>query len=252
MAGFDLRFCLHSEEERELLRVLLRAVQLRARERSVDFSYKADPPNCYWLTLDGSLLEVEPLLMRLMFDLPAVAEGFQSPTRLGRRRRFARRLTNEINMALRAFLEDHTEVAHMLGGLPVSLTFDVGRASHLRGRMTVLSHVTTLYLERQIDPETMLEEMHTALETLLRSCLGTKSKDKSFVGMVDLGEKMGLYSGPVSLQLKKLNSNRRSVKHGGQGVRVAVVDEMLFDSLMACQSAATYLRTGRIARGLVQ
>jgi hypothetical protein len=241
MAGFDFRFCFQPEE-RDLVVLLLRAAQRRARAVDVQLTYAAEGKSCFVVVIDGSLIDIEPLALRLSLELPSVAEGFSSSFRLRRRRRLAVRLTQEITAALGGFLGFLLEAVTKMGGIPHSLTFDAGNRSHIQGRLNVLTRVISLYLSGGIDPETTVEELHTAVETVLKEGLGVESKGRTFAALVKAGEERGWYRQVVAERLLALKDHRKLVKHHGQGISASTVDEVIFDVVMTCQVVTAHLR----------
>jgi hypothetical protein len=241
MAGFDFRFCFQPEE-RDLVVLLLRAAQRRARAVDVQLTYASDGKSCFLVVIDGSLIDIEPLVLRLSLDLPSIAEGFSSSFRLRRRRRVAVRLIQELNTALSEFFGFLLEITTRMGGVPHSLTFDAGSRSHIQGRLNVLTRAISLYLSGGIDPETMLEELHTAVETLLKEALGAEAKGRVFADLVKAGQERGWYRQVVAERLLAMKDHRKLVKHHGQGVSDSTVDEIMLDVVITCQVITAHLR----------
>jgi len=242
VAGYDLSFNLRPEEA-NFVRSLARACQRRASRVDVQLKYRFESPTKLYVSVDGSLFDIEPYVSTLMRELPVFAEGDEnSPLPRRRRVRLADRFLRTLALSTSMSIQHIQDVAAYMRGVPHSVTIDVSQRTHLVGRMRLFRSAVTLYLSGLLDPATILEEAHGAAEVMLRELADQRGGEGTFAQLAAKAQNEGIIDEYLFDQLIEMKNLRRRVKHQGQGVSGAKVYDLLIPAISVCQHLAAHFR----------
>lgn len=224
MAGTDLTFRV-SEDEELLARTLLRNAQRTARTFGVRLSYRREPGQFY-VALNGRAELIEAMREEVTTETLAVARSSSALTPARRRTAVATRML----AALDERVDDLMTSLHELAGLmhregwaatPNSIVFDPAGKTHLKQTLTVLTRVLAQHIAGRVAVRTVVEEVHTGLEHVMRAYLGRRAAGMSYAEMVDALAADGIASAEQAEAIKALKDARRDAKHRAQGVRAS-------------------------------
>ena len=108
--------------------------------------------------------------------------------------------------------------------------------------MRLLRAATCLYAAGQLDATIMLEEAHTAVETMLRDYAGKGGGAGTFAQLVGAASTGGIIDRDLHDQLIELKDLRRGVKHQGRGIDADRVTPLVYAALQTCQRIAAIIR----------
>lgn len=207
----------------DLVRVLLRAAQRRGKRLGLDVRYRRRtlPPDisAWMLTADGSGVVIAAWVQQLERDLPVVAEGFTGhgagavAVRIGHSApaRFVELLVGD-NLAdvSASVATSRTDRARVFW--PILDPPDMGRP--LSDRLQLADRLIGRWIVDDLSDETGLEELHTAIEIVLRTVLAA-GRNTRFPQLLDRARSACLIGDDDHEALTRLNNHRRTVKHHG-------------------------------------
>ena len=158
------------------------------------------------------------------------------------RQDIAHRVTSSYANSLDEITETVEHISETFDGMPNSLSFDVGGATHLSGHINAFSNSLTLYYQGRILPHQIAEDAHTIIELLLRDVLGSSSNKLSFEEKVQSAEDKGCFDQKLAVALVQLKNLRRDAKHRGQGISNKVIDRLLPPVITASHRLARIIR----------
>ncbi|WP_112231408.1 hypothetical protein [Lentzea atacamensis] len=192
MAGFDVIFEFRSPDE-PLVQAWMAAARRRAKQLGIwrfRSEISTDSSTCY-LALDGQTYGLDIYLDRLRRDLPTIGEATPCARTPGHRRRLAMGLIDILTRARlgmydrygegwRPTLRARSEPAYLR---PHELYAD--KAPRLQARLDVTMGLMADWHFGEVAPETLLEELHAAVELILESTVNRRSKRLSFAQLVE-------------------------------------------------------------------
>lgn len=216
MAGYGATLRASAELDL-LLRTLLRAGQRRARALNLEMTYRSSRQGnqTNWdVWVDGSGYLIAAWSQWIERELPIVAEGFaEKPS--GRRAVYA--ALSLVARWMGLCVGDEERVLITTNGSDLVGWFwpviDVPNASHrLAARLTLSDKIIARWLVGDLPEETAIEELHTAMEGLFRSLLG--SRKGNWPSLLDRAEKAGYIASTQSATLNTFNAiYRNRLKH---------------------------------------
>lgn len=232
MAGFDFEFA-YTEAQEPIVHVCQAAAQTRARRLGLSWKWRTLAFRRIVVVVDGNSRRTDLLGYRLERDLPLVAEGCNSVAlapmqraRLGRG--FAdmmlrgRHVSQEGPMLLRGVTDTHYYYP--------PYDYDCPSSRRLHARLSITEELIVGWNFKEIAPEVLLEELHTACELLLEELVNKRAKRLSFAQLVAEANDSGLLvslegqTSPVAL-LTELKDLRKDVRHrAAEGSRVWLDD----------------------------
>ena len=210
MAGFDFDFTF-TDEQRPYVEACIRAGKTRARQLDCSWRVTRSAPSTIYCLINGQTRRLDLLGHVLEKDLPIVCEGVASalpPRRaaaLGRGFAEAFLVGRDMNrgnetQALR-------EVADTSLYYPVyELTSDNIKSSVLQNRLQITEGVVSDYGLGRVTPMVVLEELHTAVEQILRYLLPYLKEGANWPKLVDSAEEAGYLSTDTRHYLSQLDS----------------------------------------------
>jgi len=241
VAGFDFEFAA-TPRQREFAGILLRQAQKLAARRGLALKYRWSDDNHYYATVDGPLIDMQVLVPMLITTMMVCTSTTASILSRNQLRRLASRVIHGYLDGLRGIEELVGDVCERLRAQPNSLAFDVGRSTHLSGKMGTFSDALVLYCEGRLRPDQIVEESHTILELLLKNALKTKSRKESFESMLNIAVDRGILRSDERRPLTELKKLRRSSKHKGQSISEEAVQDVTWDSVAACHRLLQHIR----------
>lgn len=237
-----------------LVRVLLRAAQRRGKRLGLDVRYRCRqlPPDrsAWMLTADGSGVVIAAWVQQLERDLPVVAEGFTGhgagalAVRIGHSvpARFVELLVGDnLTNVSASVVTSRTDRARVFW--PVLDPPDIGRP--LSDRLQLADELIGRWMVDDLPDETGLEELHTAIEIVLRTVLAA-GRNARFPQLLDRARTAGLIGDADHEALTRLNDHRRRVKHHG-GVIPTADEHAVNADLWRATSALDHLQ-GHLGR----
>ncbi len=225
MAGFDFSFQQHPNGE-SLQRVLLRWSQRIATDLGLELRYAARNGH-YWVRVDGPLPLMHVLRDYLATDFVPIAASFPVPQRKAQRMQIAERLLAPFIDGVEDMTAALHEIARELGGMPNSILFDPGRRTHLVAELRALTTILVLHRQGRISLRTVVEEVHTLLERLLRLRLDRRQRNSTFDEMVEAAVTAGALTEEEGDHIRRLKTIRRVSKHRGQNPTEAEVQPLI-------------------------
>lgn len=238
MAGFDAEFSFNPGNL-EVVRALHAASRRRARAMDLRWQSQATEAGYGYVAIHGWTWGIDFLLERLRRDLPTIAEaapGLRSPA-------YRRRLGNgyvDIATKFRCgwyerYGRDSDAFVPTLRAiqtpsvLPIHDLWPASDDHELGNRLMVSQTVMAAWCVDEIDPEVVLEELHTAAELMLKRITGMPDRTK-FPDLVKAARRQKILgSDPLTWQyrdprkamtpqqlLKSLVTERNETKHGGK------------------------------------
>lgn len=241
MAGFDFDFeC--QERDRELGRALLRRLQRLAKNFGLELRYRAQEVGWY-VTVDGPLTGMQPLLLAVYVDLEPFSEGFPQPPSPARRRRIAHALAKAYTEGVEGMTETVFGLSEELGGAtPFSYLFDEGPSTHLSPYLRDFELTLMRYHAGQLSASQVAEEAHTVVENVSKAALPKEERTGTFMSLVgQVAERAGLRPEELAA-LERLNRRRVGVKHRSQRLRDSELIEDLSTIVLSLQQVLGYLR----------
>ena len=211
----------------------MRLSQRMSKTRGLKFHYSWQKDREYYVTVDGSLVSMQAMLEPLVNGTLSHAEASVGFGGVKARSAIARRLTIAYAEGLDEITDLVEHTSGYFGGIPNSYSFDVGRATHLKGHLRAFSTSLTMYHRGRIQPHQIAEESHTIIELLLRYILKNESDGRSFEEMVGLSIDKGIIDSVLQAPLLKLKVLRRNAKHKGQGISEDLMNEIMKSVLVA-------------------
>lgn len=234
MAGFDFEVP-STIRQREFVKALLHQSQKLATQRGLTLKYRWTNDNLYYVTVDGPLMNMQVIVP--MFITTMMVYASTTPTTSFSRNEFRRLASRVIDRYLKGIYEIEElvgDVSMQLEGEPNSLAFDVGKSTHLSGKIQSFSDTLVLYIEGRLGPDQIVEECHTILELLLRNALKIGTKKESFESMVNMAIGRRIINSKFRTPLIDLKNLRRNSKHKGQSISEERVQGFIWDSVTAC------------------
>jgi hypothetical protein len=237
MAGFDFDFT-YRERDGQIVLTCIRAAKRRARSLGVELRWRHVGPRHLRVLVDGNSRRTDLLGYRLERDLPLVAEGCSGIVGPSERARLGRGLAdlflrgrhveNEGVMALHGVAETRYYYP------PYEL--DCPAFPELHARLRITEEVIVAWNFREVAPEVILEELHTACELLLEEAVNRRSKRLSFAELVAQADAAGVFADPPELDgfsngtpsvdlLTQLKDTRKAVRHRGASGALEWLDE---------------------------
>jgi hypothetical protein len=238
MAGYGTTVTVASEHD-ALMRALLRASQRRARAIKLRMSFRRHVHGATtdWdIGIDGNGYRIAAWSQQLERDLPTVAEGFVGiPTSVARNiaislvARWAEWCVGDDEASMTVSTSGRDRVRWIF---PV---LDFPERPHpLNARLVIADALIGRWIVGDLPEEVAIEELHTALEALLRHILevGPKPKWTTLVAGV---KRVGRLSGQDGRSLDRFNRlHRNRLKHEGKALAAserAEVRDILWDVL---------------------
>lgn len=205
MAGFDAWFRTLPHDV-PIIRACLDAARRRARTFHVRLNIKQVTDDVTYLRINGQTYGIDIFLERLRRDLPTIAEASASSRRTpAQRRRVALGLVDVLTRYRGSMYDDTPDDwiptvrakrnAIML--LPHEV-YPSSASSVLQARMFVTMDMLASWHYREVAPEVLLEEVHTAAELLLNASVNRRSKRLSFNELVDAAHAAGLLTAAIN------------------------------------------------------
>jgi len=241
MAGFDFEVP-STIKERHFLQSLLSLSQKRAHHFGVKFNYRWQNNYSYYVEVESSLPAMQSLLAPLIISIMSLAEGSAELKHATRRRKIALRLASEYANSLDQTTTFVTNISGMFGGIPNSLSFDPGKATHLLGNLRSLTDMLTAYYSGTLEPSGLAEESHTVLGLLMSEVLGAQAKGKSFAGQAVACTENGYWTKKLEQDVRKMKSLRRDRKHKGQGISRKSFDPLLPSIIQAAHMLCSQIK----------
>ena len=199
----------------------LSASRDRARQLNLRWRWKHLQPLTLRVTVDGNSRRTDLLCYRLERDLSVIAEGCDAKgisrvTRQRLGRGFAdmvvrgRHVDQEQTMTLRGVNRTRWRYP--------TYDYDCPSFPTLSARLVITVDVISAYNFQEIEPEIVLEELHTACELVLEELVNRRSKRLSFAQLVSAADAAGLLR-PTDLELSgaelltELKDLRKDVRH---------------------------------------
>lgn len=240
MAIFD--FKVHCQDrQRGLSRALLRQLQALAKNRNLELRFRWVNKH-YYVTVDGSLLEMQALTPTAIPYLYGYSEAYPEPKNLSTRRNLCDELIDSYLAGVERISDDVHEIAEYIGGTANSYRLDPGTRTHLTGPLRSFRISLVMYHNGLLAPASLAEDAHTAAELLLKAVLLRDSRPDSFEGLVKSAITAQLLQGYLEQPLLELKNLRKNAKHRGQGVSAKRLNELLPSILSACQTLASTIR----------
>lgn len=218
MAGFDFTIVCRDENQRSLVRMLLREAQRMAKSYELSVCYGWHQ-SAYCCTIDGRLPQIRCWHQALSDHLPAYARALSSPRPRSSNEDLAHLVVDRIVTSLEDFESELDSISGRLGGVPHSFAFRVGKLSHLTAQLDAFSDALTSYCRRRIQLTEVFEIAHTTLESVLGACLPrSEHEQRSFVDLVKTAVRRDLVDRQLLKHLVELNGRRRNAKHRSQRV----------------------------------
>ena len=126
--------------------------------------------------------------------------------------------------------------------IPLSYTFDPGRATHIVGMLRALTDVMVRYDLGDVPTSTLIEQAHTTVELLLKTAQPDLQRHSSFQRLVDDAVTRSIITTEHGRAFSSLKSVRKRAKHFGQGVSEAAVEAAMPDVLQGCHRLTAYIR----------
>lgn len=205
MAGFDATFR-YLPQDGEVIEACLAAAKRRARVFHVRFRIERPAEEVVYLKLGGQTYALDIFLERLRRDLPTIAEASPNASRSpAERRRVALGLVDVLNRYRGMLYDSHPEEwvptvrakRDPILALPHEIV-PTKASTLLQARMFVTMDMLASWHYREVAPEVLLEEIHTAAELLLTACVNRRSKRLSFRQLVDLAHARNLLTASVN------------------------------------------------------
>jgi hypothetical protein len=208
----------------ELVRALMRAAQRRGKRVGLRIRYRRRPltpdRSAWMLSADGSGVVIAAWAQQLERELPVVAEGFTGASAGATSVRVGRSLAARFvelsvgNDALAEIADTVTlsrdDVARVFW--PILDPPDLGQP--LADRLQLADRLIGRWIVGDLPDETGLEEIHTAIEIVLRTVLAA-GRNARFPQLLDRAQACGMIDAAGRQALTRLNDHRRTVKHNG-------------------------------------
>ena len=229
------------EGEADLARALLRTTHQHARDLGLQFRFRREGGG-YYCTLDEGLPMMYALAVELPSLLRSVARAFRLPSASQQRARAASRLTRLLRRRVMEMAGDIHEVADMAGGTPDSIVFNPGRKRHLAPSLNALTRTLALDISGRVAKRTVIEEVHTAVEHVLRAYLGRSRRGN--VARRDGPRRCRRRRNQDRTRSRACHSQRhaRDAKHRGQGFDENAANERVMVAVRAIHSLLKCLR----------
>jgi hypothetical protein len=247
MAGFD--FWVHTPTRRRVLtRNLLFFIQRLGAERGCFIRFRWETTNRYYVTADGKLPDLQSLGQIMLDNLVSFAEGHSGPPGPSERARLAERVGMAYLERLIEFSEDLQGLVDSFGkerihAVPNSFIFDVGNATHLKGKIRNLTHSLLSYREGRMAPDQIGEDCHTVIELLLKAAVPCDGP-MTFAGLVERAHEANYFNDKARNALIRLKDLRRESKHRGQSITPDEMDGLILDVVPTIHSLTKIIRNG--------
>jgi len=203
------------------------------------------------VTIDGNSRRTDLLGYRLERDLPLVAEGcavegLSPPQRARIGRGFA-------DMMLRGRHVEQEEPMALRGATETSYyyppyDYDCPSFPRLHARLSVTEELIVAWNFKEIAPEVLLEELHTACELVLEELVNKRAKKLSFAELISAAQQAGFfrtsldYALPPADLLTSLKELRKKVRHRAAEGAGEWLDEYWEDVAMCLEQLAYRVR----------
>lgn len=225
----------------DLIRRLLRASQQRAKILDLDMHFrhrKGDRFSEWEIWVDGDGYVIAGWSRQLERDLPVVAEGFLGPVSGQRACRIAESLVSRwIDFAVGG--DDAAPMIRTSVRDPVKWVWPIleyVEEHDLTPRMVLADDVLARWITRDIEPEIVIEEVHTLAEGLLRRVTAS-GKRVRWPALLDRAEQQELVTPEDRRQLARLNTEfRNRLKHRTERIeeeQVVVVEDLIWSAIGA-------------------
>jgi hypothetical protein len=182
----------------------------------------------------------------MLDNLISFAEGHHGPPARTERTRVAKGVVMAYLKGLTDFSRDLQGLVNSLGdgrihAVPNSFVFDVGSATHLKGKIQNLTFSLLSYREGRMAPDQMGEECHTALELLLKTAVPSASP-ATFAALVGKAHEAHYFEDKAKDALIRLKDIRRKSKHSGQSMTAHEMDGLILDIVPIIHTLAKIIR----------
>jgi len=250
VAGFDFDFK-YTDRQAPVVVACMAAATTRARQLGLTWHWRTLGDGHLRVIVNGNSRRTDLLGYRLERDLPLVAEGCRAADLPPSRRRDVGRGVADLFLRGRHVRQEDTMV--LRGATETRYyyppyEYECPQYPLLHARLGTTVNVIVAWNFREIAPEILLEELHTACELVLEESVNRRSKRLSFQQLIEAAEAAGHLKthpfaeapDPVRL-LTELKDLRKDVRHrakaGAQGwlddnwEAVALIVEHLVDQL---------------------
>lgn len=251
MAGYGQEIEAAASDD-DIVRILVRAAQRRGKRLGLEVHYRRrtipEDRSAWALEVQGSGVMIAAWVQKLERDLPVVAEGFTGQgsgvraVRIGHSipARFIELLVGDgLRERSAAVVTSRTDEARVFW--PILDPPDLGQ--YLADRLQLADGLIGRWMVGDLPTEIGLEELHTALEIVLRAVLDA-GNNTPFPTLVSRAQGDGLIDDADHVAVTRLNDHRRTVKHHGGVIPMSDEDDVkrdLWHSIKALDSLQGHL-----------